>query len=35
MAFTETLSGRELVTRVWKYSIRRVLVPLCVLVPFA
>ena len=32
---TETLTGRELVTRIWKFSIRRVLFPLCVLAPFA
>jgi aspartyl/asparaginyl beta-hydroxylase (cupin superfamily) len=33
--FTETLTGKQLVTRIWKYSIRRVLLPLCVFVPFA
>jgi len=33
--FTETLTGKELVTRIWKYAVRRVLVPLCVFVPFA
>ena len=32
---TETLTGRELVTRIWKFSVRRVLFPLCVLAPFA
>ena len=32
---TETLTGRELVTRIWKYSLRRVLFPLGVLAPFA
>jgi beta-hydroxylase len=32
---TETLTSRELATRIWKYSIRRVLFPLGVLVPFA
>jgi hypothetical protein len=32
---TETLTGRELVTRVWKYFIRRVLFPLGMLAPFA
>jgi Aspartyl/Asparaginyl beta-hydroxylase len=32
---TETLKGRELVTRVCKYTIRRVLFPLAVLCPFA
>jgi hypothetical protein len=31
----ETLTGRALVTRIWKYSVRRVLFPLCVLAPFA
>jgi aspartyl/asparaginyl beta-hydroxylase (cupin superfamily) len=31
----ETLTGRELAVRIWKYSIRRVLFPLCVLAPFA
>jgi hypothetical protein len=31
----EALTGRELVTRIWKYSIRRVLFPLGVLAPFA
>ena len=35
MAFTETLTGRQLATRIWKYSIRRVLYPLCVLAPLA
>ncbi len=33
--FTETLTGRELAVRIWKYSIRRVIAPLCVFVPFA
>ena len=33
--FTEQLTGKQLVTRIWKYSIRRVLFPLCVLAPFA
>jgi len=33
--FTETLTGKQLVTRIWKYSVRRVLAPLCVFVPFA
>jgi len=33
--FTETLTGRELAVRIWKYSIRRVVAPLCVFVPFA
>src|SRR5580692_11846005 len=33
--FAETLSGRERVTRIWKFSVRRVLFPLCVLAPFA
>ena len=32
---TETLKGRELVTRIWKYFVRRVLFPLGVLAPFA
>lgn len=32
---TETLTGRELVVRIWKYTLRRVLFPLCVLAPFA
>lgn len=32
---TEILKGRELVTRIWKYSVRRVLFPLGVLAPFA
>jgi len=31
----ETLTGRERVTRIWKFSVRRVLFPLCVLAPFA
>ena len=31
----ETLTGRQLFTRIWKYSLRRVLFPLCVLAPFA
>ncbi len=30
-----TLTGRALFTRVWKYSLRRVLFPICVLDPFA
>ena len=30
-----TLTGRQLFTRVWKYSLRRVLFPICVLAPFA
>jgi Aspartyl/Asparaginyl beta-hydroxylase len=33
--FTGTLTGRQLVTRIWKYSVRRVLLPVCVFVPFA
>ncbi len=32
---SETLTGRELFTRIWKYSLRRVLFPICVLAPFA
>ena len=32
---TEILKGRELVTRIWKYFVRRVLFPLGVLAPFA
>jgi len=31
----ETLTGRALAVRIWKYSLRRVLFPLCVLAPFA
>jgi hypothetical protein len=31
----ETLTGRERITRIWKFSVRRVLFPLCVLAPFA
>ena len=31
----ETLSGRQLFTRIWKYSLRRLLFPICVLAPFA
>ncbi|HEY1981102.1 MAG TPA: hypothetical protein VGH13_13545, partial [Xanthobacteraceae bacterium] len=31
----ETLTGREWAVRIWKYSLRRVLFPLCVLAPFA
>jgi beta-hydroxylase len=34
-ALTETLTGKQLFDRIWKYSLRRVLFPLCVLVPFA
>ena len=30
-----TFTGRQLFTRVWKYSLRRVLFPICVLAPFA
>jgi hypothetical protein len=33
--FPETLAGRERVTRIWKYFVRRVLFPLGVLAPFA
>jgi aspartyl/asparaginyl beta-hydroxylase (cupin superfamily) len=33
--FAEGLTGRELAVRIWKYSLRRVLFPLCVLAPFA
>jgi aspartyl/asparaginyl beta-hydroxylase (cupin superfamily) len=32
---TQTLSGRQRFTRIWKYSLRRVLFPICVLAPFA
>ena len=32
---TEVLRGRALAARIWKYSLRRVLFPLCVLAPFA
>jgi aspartyl/asparaginyl beta-hydroxylase (cupin superfamily) len=32
---TKPLTGRELVTRIWKYFVRRVLFPLGVLAPFA
>jgi beta-hydroxylase len=32
---TETLTGKQLATRIVKYSVRRVLFPLCVLAPFA
>ncbi len=32
---SETLTGRQLFARVWKYSLRRVLFPICVLAPFA
>ncbi len=35
MAFSETLTGQELFTRIWKYSVRRVLFPVCVLGPLA
>jgi Aspartyl/Asparaginyl beta-hydroxylase len=31
----EPLSGKALVTRIWKYTLRRILFPLCVLAPFA
>jgi beta-hydroxylase len=33
--FAEVLTGRALAVRVWKYTVRRVLFPLCVLAPFA
>lgn len=33
--FAATLTGRALVTRIWKYTLRRILFPLCVLAPFA
>src|SRR5262245_31967809 len=32
---TQTLTGRQLFTKIWKYSLRRVLFPSCVLAPFA
>ena len=32
---SETLTGRQLFARIWKYSLRRVLFPICVLTPFA
>jgi len=32
---SETLRGRALFDRIWKYTLRRVLGPICVLVPFA
>jgi aspartyl/asparaginyl beta-hydroxylase (cupin superfamily) len=32
---TQTLSDRQRFTRIWKYSLRRVLFPVCVLAPFA
>ncbi len=32
---TGKLTGRALVDRIWKYSLRRVLFPVCVLAPFA
>lgn len=32
---TESLTGKQLATRIVKYSVRRVLFPLCVLAPFA
>jgi len=31
----QTLTGRQLFTKIWKYSLRRVLFPICVLAPFA
>jgi aspartyl/asparaginyl beta-hydroxylase (cupin superfamily) len=31
----EPLAGKALVTRIWKYTLRRILFPLCVLAPFA
>jgi hypothetical protein len=31
----QTLTGRQRFTKIWKYSLRRVLFPVCVLVPFA
>ena len=33
--FAEVLTGRALAVRVWKYTVRRILFPLCVLAPFA
>ena len=35
MVLSLTLGGRERFTRIWKYALRRVLFPICVLVPFA
>lgn len=32
---TQRLTGRERVTRIWKFSLRRILFPVCVLAPFA
>ncbi|HEV2714537.1 MAG TPA: hypothetical protein VGU64_04685, partial [Terriglobales bacterium] len=33
--FAEVLRGRALAARLWKYTVRRVLFPLCVLAPLA
>ena len=35
MVLSLTLGGRERFTRIWKYALRRVMFPICVLVPFA
>ena len=35
MVLSLTLGGRERFTRIWKYALRRVLFPICVLAPFA
>ena len=35
MTFREPLRGRALFDRVWKFALRRVLLPACVLAPFA
>ena len=34
-AIVETLTSQKIFTRIWKYSLRRLLFPICVLAPFA
>ena len=35
VTLSQILTERELFTRIWKYALRRVLLPICILVPFA
>jgi len=35
VTFTQILTERQRLTKIWKYTLRRVLFPLCVLAPFA
>ena len=35
VTLSQILTERELFTRIWKYAFRRVVLPICILVPFA